>query len=207
MRFSGCWSAQESDTGAAQNDWQPPFPSYPRLLGWELYVKEQIDGSKSHARGRLADHPDPRLSATSRAARTFEPGEVLCDHCAAKCCRYFALPIDKPKEWEDFDYIRWYLLHERAAVFVEEDCWYLLVQNRCKHLRDDHLCDIYDTRPQICRDYTTAELRVRRRLGLRPLLGNAGAGRGIRRGRARPARGESRSAVRSRKRLSQSLAP
>jgi uncharacterized protein len=85
------------------------------------------------------------------------PGERLCDHCTAKCCRYFALPIDKPKRWEDFDYIRWYLLHQQAAVFIEEDCWYLLVQNRCKHLRDDHLCDIYDTRPQICRDYTTAD--------------------------------------------------
>ena len=25
----------------------------------------------------------------------------------------------------------------------------------CKHLRDDNLCGIYDTRPQICREYTT----------------------------------------------------
>ena len=44
-----------------------------------------------------------------------------------------------------------------AAVFTEEDDWYLLVQNRCKHLRDDNLCGIYETRPQICRDYTTAD--------------------------------------------------
>jgi Fe-S-cluster containining protein len=85
------------------------------------------------------------------------PGEVLCNHCGAKCCRYFALPIDTPKEWQDFDYIRWYLLHEPAAVFTDEDSWYLLVQNRCKHLGDDHLCGIYETRPQICRDYTTAD--------------------------------------------------
>ena len=85
------------------------------------------------------------------------PGEAPCNHCQAKCCRYFALPIDEPKQWEDFDYIRWYLLHEQSAVFVEDDCWYLLVQNCCRHLRDAHLCDIYDTRPQICRDYTTAD--------------------------------------------------
>jgi len=83
------------------------------------------------------------------------PGEVLCKYCGAKCCCYFALPIDKPKDWQDFDYVRWYLLHERAAVFTEEGCWYLLVQNRCKHLGDDNLCGIYETRPQICRDYTT----------------------------------------------------
>ena len=83
------------------------------------------------------------------------PDEVLCKYCPGKCCRYFALPIDKPKEWEDFDFIRWYLLHERSAVFTDEGSWYLLVQNPCKHLGDDNRCGIYETRPQICRDYTT----------------------------------------------------
>lgn len=86
-----------------------------------------------------------------------KPGDVLCNHCPAKCCRYFALPIDKPKVWQDFDYIRWYLLHEQSAVFTDDDGWYLLVQNRCKHLGDDNRCGIYDTRPQICRDYTTTD--------------------------------------------------
>src|SRR3990167_3200232 len=38
-----------------------------------------------------------------------KPGEVLCDHCTAKCCRYFALPLDTPKTQRDFDFIRWYL--------------------------------------------------------------------------------------------------
>lgn len=83
------------------------------------------------------------------------PGEVLCSYCPAKCCCYFALPIDTPTDWEDFEYIRWYLLHDRATVFIEDDCWYLLVHNRCKHLRDDKLCDQYQTRPKICRDYIT----------------------------------------------------
>jgi uncharacterized protein len=81
----------------------------------------------------------------------------LCNHCSAKCCRYFALAIDTPEDWQDFDYIRWYLLHERAAVFIEDKSWYLLVDNPCKHLGDDNLCGIYETRPQICRDYTTAD--------------------------------------------------
>ena len=83
------------------------------------------------------------------------PGEVLCTYCPAKCCRYFALPIEKPKSWPDFDYVRWYLMHDRATVFIEEDVWYLLVHNRCKNLRDDNRCDAYEVRPQICRDYTT----------------------------------------------------
>jgi hypothetical protein len=46
-------------------------------------------------------------------------------------------------------------LHDRASVFVDDEVWYLLVHTTCRHLRDDNLCGIYETRPQICRDYTT----------------------------------------------------
>jgi Fe-S-cluster containining protein len=84
-----------------------------------------------------------------------QPGESLCDHCTAKCCKYFALPIETPTRRQDFDYIRWYLLHEGASIFVDEGTWYLLVHSRCRHLQADNRCGIYETRPQICRDYTT----------------------------------------------------
>jgi Fe-S-cluster containining protein len=83
------------------------------------------------------------------------PGESLCSYCTAKCCKYFALPIDTPKTPQDFDYIRWYLLHEGATVFTEDDTWYLLVHTTCKHLLPDNRCGIYHTRPQICREYST----------------------------------------------------
>ncbi len=84
-------------------------------------------------------------------------GESLCQYCTAKCCRYFALPIETPEDYRGFEYIRWYLLHEAATVFVDDDTWYLLVHTVCKHLQDDNRCGIYNTRPQICRDYSTAE--------------------------------------------------
>jgi len=82
-----------------------------------------------------------------------DPGEILCTHCPAKCCCYFALPIEEPTTWKEYEYIRWYLLHDRATVFTEDGTWYLLVHNRCKHLGNDNLCRQYETRPQICRDY------------------------------------------------------
>jgi Fe-S-cluster containining protein len=82
-------------------------------------------------------------------------GKVLCEYCTAKCCRYFAMPIETPTSFEDWEFVRWYLLHDRATVFVEEESWYLLVHTKCKHLGEDNLCGIYETRPQICRDYTT----------------------------------------------------
>jgi uncharacterized protein len=91
-----------------------------------------------------------------RLRRAEVPAEAnLCEYCTAKCCHYFALPIDEPTTRRDFDFIRWYLLHDRASVFVDSDVWYLLVHTTCKHLQADHRCGIYETRPQICRDYTT----------------------------------------------------
>lgn len=84
-----------------------------------------------------------------------KPGEVLCDYCTAKCCRYFSLAIDRPTNAKDFDYLRWFLLHQHASIFTEDDDWFLLVHTVCKHLLPDNRCGIYETRPQICRDYTT----------------------------------------------------
>jgi Fe-S-cluster containining protein len=91
-----------------------------------------------------------------RPKKSEVPPERLCEFCDAKCCRYFALPIDKPSTFEEFDYVRWYLLHERASVFVEDGDWFLLVHSPCKELGPDNRCRIYETRPQICREYSTA---------------------------------------------------
>lgn len=95
----------------------------------------------------------PKISKIHR--EQLKPGECLCDHCTAKCCRYFALPIDTPSTRKDFDYIRWFLLHDRASVFTDDDTWYLLVHTTCRHLQADNRCGIYHTRPEICREYST----------------------------------------------------
>ena len=62
---------------------------------------------------------------------------------------------ETPTELADFEFIRWYLLHGRATVFTEDGDWYLLVHTECKHLQPDNRCGIYETRPQICREYST----------------------------------------------------
>jgi Fe-S-cluster containining protein len=85
------------------------------------------------------------------------PGACLCDHCTGKCCRYFSLPITTPTTWDDYDAIRWYLAHGRTLVYVEGATWYLVVLTRCRYLTRDDRCQIYLTRPRICREYTTAE--------------------------------------------------
>ena len=80
-------------------------------------------------------------------------GSILCEHCAAACCRYVAIPLDKPRSARDYDDIRWYLMHEAISVFVEDGDWYIQFQTRCRNLGRDYRCMIYETRPHICRDY------------------------------------------------------
>ena len=78
--------------------------------------------------------------------------EAPCHKCSALCCRYFALQIDTPEDAEDFDSIKWYLIHEDTWVWVDDNEWYVQVDRKCKHLQSNNLCGIYETRPQICRD-------------------------------------------------------
>lgn len=87
--------------------------------------------------------------------KDLKPGEVLCQYCTGRCCRYFALPIETPATWSDYDHIRWYMMHGPVSIFVEAGTWYLMIHADCQHLRPDNFCGAYETRPDICRAYTT----------------------------------------------------
>lgn len=93
-----------------------------------------------------------KKSKSKRRKRGTNP----CEKCDGKCCRYFALPIDTPEDWDDYDDIRWYLCHKDVTVFVEDGDWYVNVKNVCRHLsEEDYRCKHYELRPRICRQYDT----------------------------------------------------
>ena len=78
-----------------------------------------------------------------------------CQECGAKCCRYFCFEIDEPDTYEEFDDIRWFVLHKGISVHIDEDGdWYISIANRCKALGRDDRCKRYEDRPLICRKYT-----------------------------------------------------
>ncbi len=79
--------------------------------------------------------------------------DSLCSQCNGLCCRYVALPLDTPTTKAEYDNIRWYLAHEGISVFVDKGDWYVNFAARCKFLNRDNRCDIYETRPKICRKY------------------------------------------------------
>lgn len=86
-----------------------------------------------------------------------QPKTDPCRTCTGLCCRYFALPIETPKDWDDYDDIRWYLSHEEVTVYVEKGDWYLNIKNNCRYLNGEHRCHNYPLRPRICRTYRTAD--------------------------------------------------
>jgi Fe-S-cluster containining protein len=73
------------------------------------------------------------------------------------CCRYIALPIEKPTTRRDFDDIRWYVMHDGISVFLEEGDWYIQIRAKCRNLEADSRCSIYPTRPGICREYKAGD--------------------------------------------------
>lgn len=79
---------------------------------------------------------------------------LSCPECGSRCCKYVATQIDTPACKRDYDYIRWYLRHERVFVFIDhEGDWYLEFETSCEHLGECGRCLAYDTRPLICRSH------------------------------------------------------
>ena len=81
--------------------------------------------------------------------------ENKCSFCkGTKCCVYVTQELDAPRSMSDFDHLLWQLAHKDMQAYKDEDGWFLIANNRCQFLQDDGGCGIYDTRPQICRDYS-----------------------------------------------------
>ncbi len=81
--------------------------------------------------------------------------ENKCGFCTnSKCCTYLTQEIPTPRSKHDFDHLLWQISHRDINIYKDEDGWYLLVHNRCLHLRPNGMCGIYDTRPDICRDHS-----------------------------------------------------
>jgi Fe-S-cluster containining protein len=81
----------------------------------------------------------------------FEDGK--CGQCTALCCSHIALEICTPTEREDFENLRWYLIHEDTQIFVDDGVWFLQVFRKCTWL-DGNKCGNYENRPTICAEYS-----------------------------------------------------
>ena len=108
----------------------------------------------THSSGaRAGSSPKKTAKKAKKPAPVEAEREYPCARCGAVCCKHVALEIDKPTNKQDYDYIRWYLLHKKVEVFTDEGKWYLKHETECEKLLPNGRCGIYETRPSICRDY------------------------------------------------------
>lgn len=79
-------------------------------------------------------------------------GQVPCLSCGL-CCSYVGVEIDGPETLRGATNILWYMYHPGVSVFFDEDDWMVQFETRCQHQLPDNRCGIYETRPQICREF------------------------------------------------------
>jgi len=81
--------------------------------------------------------------------------ENKCGYCyGTKCCSYITQQIETPRSKADFDLMLWQISHRSVRFYQDDDGWFLLIDTQCLHLEPDGACGIYETRPQICREYS-----------------------------------------------------
>jgi Fe-S-cluster containining protein len=84
---------------------------------------------------------------------------VPCLTCAL-CCTYVAVEISEPATVRAATEILWHLYHENVSVYFDGEDWLVQFESRCRHLRDDNKCAIYDKRPHVCRDYSEVSCEI-----------------------------------------------
>jgi hypothetical protein len=88
------------------------------------------------------------------------PKLTECTECA-RCCTYVAVPVASPDNLKDATSILWMLYHDKVSVYLDsDDDWCVVFETRCKNLRSDLKCGIYETRPHVCRDFDNLTCEV-----------------------------------------------
>ncbi|MCU0639001.1 MAG: YkgJ family cysteine cluster protein [Candidatus Krumholzibacteria bacterium] len=55
---------------------------------------------------------------------------------------------------DDWNDMLWILAHREAQIYMNDDKWYVLVNNPCSFYDPARGCLIYPKRPRICREHT-----------------------------------------------------
>jgi Fe-S-cluster containining protein len=125
----------------------------------------KLDSKRAGAARRV--RVQNKTSAVPRKSRSLpviaqsrsQPGQLPCLSCGL-CCTYIAVEIDDPSTLRGATDILWYLYHHGVAVYFDGDEWMVQLETSCRHLQADNRCAIYETRPQICREFDETSCEV-----------------------------------------------
>lgn len=86
---------------------------------------------------------------------------VDCTKCNGTCCRYVTISLGTPKD-VDLETAKWLASHSDLFIYIGmDDKMYLQVNKICKYLEPKtFLCQIYEKRPNICRDYKETDCEM-----------------------------------------------
>ena len=127
--------------------------------------KDKSKNRRSTRPRPLAKAEKPEKAATRRSLPIIasepvsEPKQVPCLSCGL-CCSYIAVDIEDPSTLRGATNILWYLYHAGTGVYTDGEDWMVTFDTRCRHLLDDNRCRIYETRPQICREFDETSCEV-----------------------------------------------
>jgi len=115
----------------------------------------ELDRDKDGAADGVTVRRPPQMGADpgpgDAPGSTEKQSDHPCFQCV-QCCTYVAIEIDTPSTMKEYDYIFWYLYHQGVSVFVDwESNWFIKFETRCEHLSSRGLCNIYSSRPVICK--------------------------------------------------------
>lgn len=71
----------------------------------------------------------------------------LCKRCNAECCRWINIPVQLTGN-ED---LAW--MNARGEIVQDGKFTVWRIKTECKHLSPEGLCQIYDNRPESCKNF------------------------------------------------------
>ena len=79
------------------------------------------------------------------------------EKCTKLCTQsYCCTTIEQKIETIDYDYMLWQIAHDNIELLAigKPLQWYLLVHTKCSQLNEHNLCEIYEDRPMVCKEYS-----------------------------------------------------
>ena len=79
------------------------------------------------------------------------------EKCTKLCTQsYCCTTISQEIENINYDQMLWQVAHDNIELFTvgKPPQWFLLIQTRCSKLNEQNLCEIYENRPKVCKEYS-----------------------------------------------------
>lgn len=90
-------------------------------------------------------------TAKKKTGRKKQTTKTACGDCPAICCHNLSIIILKPKTKKEIEDLKWHIHYDTVQVYILNNRWHLYIKGKCRYLKRNKLCSIYEKRPSTCR--------------------------------------------------------